>query len=805
MSNTGSVSNDAYKFRFTESFVEMFNTLVVAIDESMDKLHDVEKILDQDNDDYGMCNCAYKLRYITPSNVSTFVSYLEKALRTRVIGCHVNDIEMFAVALVKEFIRENGCVPFEDSSVMGNTRYVNPKTDTLKDLIMLCENDVFDTCVYSRYEMKKRVDCIKDDVKKLEDLHFVANIKNIVNGLPTVLEKCCCCSNIDLTMDRAFKACIEEFILFACTINSISILSIMGYVLPKASYRVKNNAVTDRDVFRDVIEDTADDIADVRKPHIHECITECCLLKTNNMIISSRIPFNCNVRDVVLQDMTTDFRDTSAALDFIIRDSRSPFHALLAKYIPEKELNIRYGPSECETLIAKMFFGKVTSNYKSENDPLDKAGFATNVCWMDTIAYGNNYLDGNYRNDTNGNHHMNPIMNTFDMIYRMFCGCELKSSEDISRNIIKVANTMNAIIIKYPNGGIENWELVRDILSVLGEIMTRNMLKLYNNNTHILSYDDQMIDTMVPGYTYCESFVMEAENDAPSVKVQGGNSQGVLSNIAQNIIGLIQKFSNWVTNQLSQFYTKFNENHKKEVEWVTKNTALNNQIGEAIRSGSFTLTLHNFPQFNIPADELGNINISEIFDRIAPSGDTIDPVAIKKELYPGGDAIAGQIAAMKTEKEEIEALTNYILYKQITPKQGISGSSMTREQWYGLIKDLTETGNLIESQTRKISDDLKRACNTMNRLAREEERKQKEAQQQSNEQGANNEPKTPGRVTQLYNIIQHVSRTYYVTMLNVFRSRFYATNYKLYRDIVTLYQQQNSQANNSNGTNAVQN
>ena len=106
-------------------------------------------------------------------------------------------------------------------------------------------------------------------------------------------------------------------------------------------------------------------------------------------------------------------------------DSRSPISHLISKYCSAK-VDISDDPS----IITKLFTGNVKYQYDHATSPVyrkdstvggsdnqyDIHGFNTNVEWIDTIAYGNNYLDGNYRRDEVGNNKSNPIVNTLDTI-----------------------------------------------------------------------------------------------------------------------------------------------------------------------------------------------------------------------------------------------------------------------------------------------------------------------------------------------------------------------------------------------------
>ena len=76
------------------------------------------------------------------------------------------------------------------------------------------------------------------------------------------------------------------------------------------------------------------------QPISGEVVTECCLLKTGNIRHTAKIPFDINMRNIVLQDMHPKFKDTLAAIEYITQDSRSPIAQLLYRYgTPSEVLN----------------------------------------------------------------------------------------------------------------------------------------------------------------------------------------------------------------------------------------------------------------------------------------------------------------------------------------------------------------------------------------------------------------------------------------------------------------------------------
>lgn len=233
-----------------------------------------------------------------------------------------------------------------------------------------------------------------------------------------------------------------------------------------------------------------------------DVVTECCLLKTGLMRCTSKIPFDINMRNIVLQDMHPKFKDTRSAIDYITMDTRSPIAQMLLRYgSPSEVLNGLDGG-----MICKMFMNDgcyMCHGYDEYHRKLDEVDFHTDVNWLDRIAYGNNFVDNNYRTDAVGNEHRHPIRQTLDVLYRMFDPTKLKTKEELSQHIIKVSYIMKSIIDVYAGMGIRNWEMVRDILAVLGEIMTRSMIKLYSNHMTIVA-SDNMNDVDAPGYMYTD-------------------------------------------------------------------------------------------------------------------------------------------------------------------------------------------------------------------------------------------------------------------------------------------------------------
>jgi hypothetical protein len=611
------------KYTFSNSFKIKFDALVKAYSDSLESLNKMNS--GKIDCDYGVCATTYHARYITPKNISTFVDNLVRAVEANFFHDNMNDVNMFIVASVLKFFEENGAEPVEDSASLGEGKHVDPKAWTLNDLEMVCANDFGPIAVYSKGEIVQRIRLMNDDLKKINEMHFAANSKKLVNALPKVINDAYVGP---AGISKAIMCAIEDFLLFALTVNTCTVLQMYAYCNPATDYKFKKEKEKEDDE--------------------EKTITECCMCKTNDYMIRNRIPFNCNMRDIALQDVTPDFKDIHDAMHFILKDARSPICILVNKYATEngrREIH-------CND-IARMFLGVnrchehcLDDVFKKDGeevrvDPLDDvANFQTHVDWLDTIAFGNNYLDGNYRRDAGGNNHVHPITNSLDMIFKMYGGIELKTNEEIADNILSVAGAIKSIVHAYREGNpIENYDLTKDILVLLGEILTRNMLRLYYNNTHVMIYRDDMANTMIPGFVN-ESFVMEMDNnDAKpdttgtnnteagkadtkngTVTFQDANGNEIKKADVQGIKKLMAKIAAWFKEIFKNFSSKFKTEFGKYVQYVTDHKDLNEEIGKALESQSFRANLNNFPNWTIRVSEAQKQPDPAIFEKYLNEG-----------------------------------------------------------------------------------------------------------------------------------------------------------------------------------------
>ena len=848
-------------FKFSDSFLAGFNSLITTYDKKIEDLNKVKSLIDKDAH-HGVCNCSYKMRYITPSDISTFISNLERAMENHLFKPHTSDCDLFAVESVKRFLQANGCVPFDAPTIMGNPGADIPKGATLADLTFAAESECFNLIVYSKYELDKRVDCMREDIGKIQNMHFSAAVKSFVQKLPDIMNKKATFVMKDSLLAKACEVYIEDFIMFAVRLNLCTVLQMLGYAIPRVAYKNEpipckdsnesannsDNWDEDNDFFhQEAVDSTsvspvffvftkgsspiskaikkatdseyshisisfdpsldamysfggthfrkesihdkkrknldidvygtfmskenvnsmqdicADFISNMKKTKFDygalikklfgsdnrkssnykqicttfvnkllgevgtslseknipspaemrenakskpdqvfqlysgnskeynrkeasdklnakssdpeskkfdEVVTECCsgFLKTNDYVITNKIPFNCNMRDVVLQDMHPQFKDTVSALKFIMNDERSPVHQLVIQHYTEPIDD--YDPD----LIIKMFFGCPRHNHWEDPNSRDqmaneKANMNTDVNWLDKITYGNMFYDGNYRRDGLGNQHTHPIMNSFETIYKMFGGCDnICDNAGLSNSLIRISRVMKAIVERYCDGSIPNWEMCRDILSVFGEIFTRHMLRLYYNNNHYMVAKDQMRDTMVPGYMYAESFVLEANG------FKSNNDQDKVKQATKTAGNFVKNMLNWLRDKLAKFLPQYFENSlQKQCDWFNNNgEKMYKEIKAAAEGDKYNFpTKDKYYKYNVTFDPSA-VHPQSIIDEYKKK-ETLSDEDITKfktaliNTFPKNPNLAAKIvqdSAGKSKNEVAKLIENAILYSQ---------------------------------------------------------------------------------------------------------------------------------------------
>lgn len=680
------------KYDFSKVFKVKFDALVKAYSDSLESLNKMSS--GKISCDYGVCATTYHNRYITPKDISTFVDNLCRAIEAGFFHDNINDLNTFLVASVKKAFEDNGSETLDDDLALDESgKYVNPKEQTLQDLEMVCANDFGPIAVYSKGEMVQRIKLMSEDLKKINDMHYAANAKKLVNALPKIISDNCVYS---MAIMKAIVKTIEDFLLFATTVNTCTVLQMYAYCNPATDYSFKKVKKEDSEK--------------------EDVVTECCMCKTNDYMIRNRIPFNCNMRDVVLQDVTPDFKDTHDALHFIMKDARSPIAILVRKYAPKDAGKNFHGGDA----IARMFLGVDRCHERCLNDvfkkdgrdvigdPLDDvADFQTHVDWLDTIAFGNNYLDGNYRRDAMGNNHVHPITNSLDMIFKMYSGCDLKANDEIAENIICIAGAIKGIIQAYRSGApIENYDLTKDVLVLLGEILTRNILKLYYNNTQVIRITDDMTNAAAPGFIG-ESFIMEdgevktdqtgnsqgskgEEKPYNGVTFKDGNGNEIKPVNTDGIKKLMAKIADWFKRVFNNFGKESREKLNKYIDFVKKNDAINLEIASKL-GRDFHAHLKDFKKWSIKGDRLngGDDIASGVVDAVLAEGANISfeqqvlmMLGIPKEKYDTIITSENSGGADKTNWKDItNRVISYYYFESTDPAQQTINDEMTADIW----------------------------------------------------------------------------------------------------------------------------
>ena len=802
------------KFEFTDHFNEKFEKAMKLYQTALDQLN--KAVHSSADCEYGYCSNKYAVRLITPNDISTFTSNLVKSFRIGMLEYNIDDMQKFAVESVYRFLEEHGDTPFDETNVLGafTQSYVDVKDFMLDDLLTIAHNEVFPTCLKSNYEIGIQKMNIKADLKKVNDLHFSGVMKNIVKALPGIIDKDPVWQLSQPLKASAFTRILQSFIIFAVTLNTITICGMKNYVVPKSSYNTKSDE--------------------------ESTVTECCLLQTDTRVFRSKIPFGCNFRELVLADMTPDFHDVASALYYIIKNPKSPIAQLLIKYVNLNTICDIPGASSIVPMLLKhkcdtfkqpgdSWINQKTGQ-RTYEDPYEVADFHTDVNWLDKLVYGDLFYDGNYRRDNPGNQATHPILNTLDTIYHIYGDKHLSKNEEIANHIINVGNVMLGIISAYKNNEIDDNQITKDILAVLGEILTRCILKLYHNNTLVVDNSDSMPNTMIPGYLYTESFVMEVDDQQPNsgqgenkantaakpqVNVVGRDNntlQNKAKNISMKLQGRISALIRWIHDQLANIAPKFLNMHRLEITWVKNNKPTNEEIAGALKAKNFNITVNNFPMYNINLEKIRHLDVDAITNLTNSVTDAktrnIQAGHLATDLFIKAlpQDLRMKIDPQMSDEQMKQEVENFVLYdkQQQTPQNNNQAMPVDDKMFLDLCENILEAENALK-QLKPISDSLTKAADALKKRIETQNQQQGQNQQQN----GNNPQQDSQGLTDAEEALMKLANIYAATAANVISNKFYKESYSVYRDIVQAYKQEgtpnskpNENQNNGGGNNA---
>lgn len=750
------------KYKFCDRFLKKFETLAKAYDAELKKLRSIEKEIKGTS--HGVCNNAYNVRFITPSDISTYVSNLDKSLAAGLIHPTVGDCEMFAVESAKKFVEANGGKPI-DTTIVANQNAL-----TLCDLVESIGSEVFKKDVYTHGEMTKRTKFVKDDIKSFDNMHFTAATRALIGKLPTIIEKHSevACSVCDVRCKHELGIYIGNFILFALKFNLVSLMQLEQYAIPQVTF----DSVPDRDakftaatvqgysemykeatgneLTRVIQESENGEKKEVLRP-FDEVYTECFHNCKVGSEIRSIVPFNMNFRDIALSDDHEFYKNTELALEYIVTNPRSPFNQLIVKFTDkDKKMS---DPGEADMLL-RMMFGEYTKKMMAAcGDPFYRPDvqFPSDPNWMDKITYGNAYYDMNYRRDNPGNQHTDPITAKFDMLAKMFMPCcHETDSTKLAYNVLRIVDVMKAIIATRSN--TSEWDIPRqlstEMLAFLGDMLTRTLMKLYHLNTIVIDFSDDMPDTMIPGYfgesceyideetgdiVKIESFIVEA--DAPpamTVSSPEGKEATGKAKIESAAKKFWAAFVKWLDTVAIKYFDQWDRVHQTQINeargWQNKINEIEQKLGNG-----FDINVNGYARYNLQFESLDGVGpaaVKAIEDAInnitnyIPASDGNNKLLdeLEEKFYPG--AIAKDIMSTKTNstssapadkdkaKEDTEKardaiLVNWLLFgltnkekPTFENKHPLTGGEL-QEMYGSLIKAIGESGKSTISE--KIS------------------------------------------------------------------------------------------------------
>lgn len=783
-------------FSFDKSFLKVFSEMNDKLDEMIDS---VRKFKVTENE-YSICNCSYKMRYITPQNISEYIDLLAKAMYKEMLDTP-GDIERFSVECAKRFIKANQCDSFVSAVPLGYTP--DPMTyHTLKDIIVGLNNDCFNKNCYSKYDMSQRSEHVKKDLKKITDMKFYVSMKNLVNGIPGVVSVAWTGEKGDHLPEMVvFREAIEAFILFAFAVNTITVSQMHDYLYTNRTVNIKH--------------DDANNVV----------LTECAIMKTGETDLRLNLPFSINFRNIALSSVNNGFGELKNAIHYVLHDAASPVNQMVLKFATlKRDGENSTGEDDCiiDRIVRMNRFngGHISGVHTCEenNDIIKEEimrGPNDGVSWLDALANGNQFIDASYRTDKQaiGNITQGPITSTLDMLFKIYngCGCGLTSNEELANNIKHVEYAMMKTIRFVNDGHFDAPDLATDILALLGEILTRDIIMLVNNNTQVIDVSSFTTENNgTPAYLYNEfafeeydeEYVMEADNNqnnAPDPKQAKTETPTVTVNrddgTTKKFTDVIAKFKAWVVKVVSKIYDKFNKDHKMEMDYFNKHQQLNAEIGKSIEDGSFRININKFPEYSIKWDLINPEKISQhVNDWLdVKKHANFDENLFLMGLFPGDEGMKKAIVAENNPTEKQNKIKNVILYSQIGTPQTYTGE-LTADVWNNKLLDpYSKSGPLVERYTSALAEQFRLASEAV------EKRIQAGGTGDVKAEDANKpEIVAAERAKQIGGLLTKYNTLFIVNPINVVMRDFYSTLYTTYASIIKAYKVMSKKNQNQN-------
>lgn len=742
------MAKTANKAKFTDEFMKTFEASAKMYGSTVSK---VKSILNKDvKCEYGICNKYYKFRYITSEDVIDFISDIFDAIENNLLAVNVADVDIFSVKYVSEILGKHNCPPIEDNDTPGldymfnDQKDLNIKNMDLQSVVFACENEVMNTEVISGSDMKNRCKDIKDKIEILEKDNFIGTIRKLTTSFDDISKESTLYDD-PLRMDLV-RCAVEKFVTFSICLNMISMLNLVAYVNPVESW-------SSHDIRCDDYHVPIKNPANYRNNDtMHRYWTHD--VKTSMLSITEEM-CNFNIKNTVLTDLTENFKDTICMIDYVIRDTRSPFYMQIVNSIPRGYTH-QMALNSCDPVISMLFGGikgpgvdtildmrpstiafpngsSSIMSYKKQYDKLS----STDTGWLDRLTYGDSFDFGNKRLDTmiprnqpteTGRCKLEIIIQSIWEMYKP----KSQNKSEVAKSILSIAALMKSIIFSYVSHMNDtrttiSRENVVDILAELGEILTRQLLtiyRMYDETFHVKGdatpNDNEFVNPFMEyeleEFAF-EEFMIEADT---TVSIKSNKPKSFM---AENVDSWVQKFIGWLTELLGKFGDKFNADHKKEVEWIKNNQKTIDAIQKELNTtgSQFVVGISDFYMYKIPAKAIiegcnYDASVDEWIKKIDSSDESIDMVSIKKAVFPNPKDVSNngwEEACNETDNGKLRAyLTNFFLFSRYTIKDEEKVSKenhLTGELFNDLVTNVRDTGPTLQRISREMSNKLKAA------------------------------------------------------------------------------------------------
>jgi hypothetical protein len=304
----------------------------------------------------------------------------------------------------------------------------------------------------------------------------------------------------------------------------------------------------------------------------------------------------------------------------------------------------------------------------------------------------------------------------------------------------------------------------------------------------------------------------QGENKAnaakPQVNVVGRDNdtfKGKLKNASMKIQGKISALIRWIHDQLRKAASKFLEIHRLEITWVQKNGKLNQAIAAALDAKNFSITVNNYPAYNVNVEKIKHINVDHIVnlangissenDRRLPQNaakfqaNTLFKAALPQDLQ-------NKITPEMSEDQMKEIVQNWVLYDgQQPPQQTQQAKPITGDDFKDLCTNILEAEKALQGLS-PISDALTKAAEALKKQTDAQNSQQNTNNNNNNNANNNNnqpQPPTNG-LDDAQQALTKLANVYALVVTNTISNKFYKESYSVYRDIVQAYNQEGSPA-----------